>query len=60
MHGMKLGMLDFSDTSSKEESRLLQVRQRAELSPPGEWIVGLNLERESVPGRTGTKPARTR
>ena len=55
MHGMKLGMLDFSATSSKEEM-LLQVRQRAELTPPGEWIVGLNWNENLFQG--GQAPSR--
>ncbi|MGV7117346.1 amidohydrolase [Paenibacillus kyungheensis] len=41
MHGMKLSMLDFSDVTSKEDMIQL-IRQRAEVTPVGEWIVGLN------------------
>lgn len=41
MHGMKLEMLDFTGVSSKEEMLRL-VRERAEATPPGEWLLGLN------------------
>ncbi len=41
MHGMKLSMLDFTDVRSKHEMLEL-IRQRAAITPPGEWIVGLN------------------
>ncbi|WP_151735417.1 amidohydrolase ['Paenibacillus yunnanensis' Narsing Rao et al. 2020] len=41
MHGMKLDMLDFSGMTSKEEM-LRAVAQRAAVTPPGEWILGLN------------------
>lgn len=41
MHGMKLTMLDFSGVSSKAQM-LAMVRDRAEITPVGEWIVGLN------------------
>lgn len=46
MHGMKLDMLDFSSVNSKEEMlRLLQ--DRAQMTPPGEWILGLNWNENS-------------
>lgn len=41
MHGMKLDMLDFTDMRSKEEM-LRAIARRAETTPPGEWILGLN------------------
>lgn len=41
MHGMKLSMLDFSNTTSKEEM-IRQIRERVDITPVGEWIVGLN------------------
>ncbi|AIQ51777.1 amidohydrolase [Paenibacillus sp. FSL R7-0331] len=41
MHGMKLDMLDFTGMTSKEEM-LQAIRERAALTPPGEWILGLN------------------
>ncbi|MFB5673259.1 amidohydrolase [Paenibacillus terreus] len=41
MHGMKLGMLDFTEAKSKAEM-LEMLRKRAEITPPGEWILGLN------------------
>ncbi|WP_223070387.1 amidohydrolase [Paenibacillus caui] len=41
MHGMKLDMLDFTGVSSKEEMLRL-IRERAAVTPPGEWILGLN------------------
>ncbi|GGN95741.1 amidohydrolase [Saccharibacillus kuerlensis] len=41
MQGVKLEALDFSDTLSKEEM-LMQIRRRAEQTPQGEWIFGLN------------------
>ncbi|WP_322922571.1 amidohydrolase [Paenibacillus campi] len=41
MHGMKLSMLDFSDVHSKQDM-LHMIRQRVAVTPPGEWIVGLN------------------
>ncbi len=41
MQGMKLAALDFSGASSKEEMLGL-LKQRAEKTPPGEWILGLN------------------
>ncbi|WP_040952522.1 amidohydrolase [Gorillibacterium massiliense] len=41
MHGMKLAALDFSEARSKDEMLEL-LRQRAETTSPGEWILGLN------------------
>ena len=41
MQGMKLAALDFSGASSKEEMLGL-LKQRADQTPPGEWILGLN------------------
>ena len=41
MHGMKLDMLDFTGMTSKEEM-LQAIAKRAEITPPGEWILGLN------------------
>ncbi|UQZ35853.1 amidohydrolase [Paenibacillus sp. PK3_47] len=41
MHGMKLDMLDFTGMTSREEM-LGAIRKRAEVTPPGEWILGLN------------------
>jgi len=41
MQGVKLEALDFSDTRSKEQM-LAQIRERAEQTPQGEWIFGLN------------------
>lgn len=46
MHGMKLDMLDFSGVASKEEMLRL-LRERAESTPPGEWILGLNWNENS-------------
>ena len=41
MHGMKLDMLDFTDVTSQEEMLAL-IKERADATPEGEWIVGLN------------------
>ncbi len=41
MHGMKLSMLDFTNARSKQEMLEL-IRQRAAITPAGEWILGLN------------------
>ncbi|WP_431089728.1 amidohydrolase [Paenibacillus sp. 8b26] len=41
MHGMKLAMLDFTSATSKEEM-LDMLRKRVAVTPPGEWILGLN------------------
>lgn len=41
MHGMKLSMLDFSDVTSKEQMLQL-IRERVQVTPAGEWILGLN------------------
>ncbi|RAV00237.1 amidohydrolase [Paenibacillus sp. YN15] len=41
MQGMKLAALDFSGAASKEEMLRL-LKQRADATPPGEWILGLN------------------
>ncbi len=41
MHGMKLAMLDFTSATSKDEM-LDMLRKRVALTPPGEWILGLN------------------
>ncbi|MDF2921188.1 MAG: hydrolase [Paenibacillaceae bacterium] len=41
MQGMKLAALDFSGAASKDEMLRL-LRERAERTPPGEWILGLN------------------
>lgn len=41
LQGMKLAALDFSEAASKEEMLRL-LKQRAEETPPGEWILGLN------------------
>ncbi|WP_231584324.1 amidohydrolase [Paenibacillus dauci] len=41
MHGMKLSMLDFSDVRSREEMLHL-IRERVNITPAGEWILGLN------------------
>lgn len=41
MQGMKLSALDFSDTLSKDRM-LRQIRERAQQTPDGEWIFGLN------------------
>ncbi len=41
MHGMKLDMLDFTGMTSKEEM-LQAIKKRAAVTPPGEWILGLN------------------
>lgn len=40
MHGMKLDMLDFSSVSSKAEM-LHMIRERAAVTPAGQWILGL-------------------
>ncbi|WP_036644901.1 amidohydrolase family protein, partial [Paenibacillus sp. oral taxon 786] len=54
MHGMKLAMLDFSGVTSKEEMLRL-VRERAAVTPPGEWILGLNWdENRFVPAAAPT------
>ncbi|WP_379132962.1 amidohydrolase [Paenibacillus sp. sgz500958] len=41
MHGLKLDMLDFTGVTSKEEM-LEMIRRRTEVTPAGEWILGLN------------------
>lgn len=41
MQGMKLAALDFSEVTSKGEMLRL-LRERAEKTPPGQWILGLN------------------
>ncbi|MEO3945438.1 amidohydrolase [Gorillibacterium sp. CAU 1737] len=41
MLGMKLAALDFSEVTSKDEMLRL-VKARADQTPPGEWILGLN------------------
>lgn len=41
MQGMKLAALDFSGAASKEEMLGL-LWERADRTPPGEWILGLN------------------
>ncbi|OWA36979.1 hydrolase [Saccharibacillus sp. O16] len=41
MQGVKLSALDFSDTRSTAQM-LGQIRERAEQTPQGEWIFGLN------------------
>ncbi|NGZ74113.1 amidohydrolase [Saccharibacillus alkalitolerans] len=41
MQGVKLAALDFSDVTSKEDMLRL-IRERAERTPAGEWILGLN------------------
>ncbi|MBP1904795.1 putative amidohydrolase YtcJ [Paenibacillus turicensis] len=41
MHGMKLSMLDFSGVTSKTEM-LAMIREEAQKTPVGQWIVGLN------------------
>ncbi|ODB59366.1 amidohydrolase [Paenibacillus polymyxa] len=41
MHGMKLAMLDLTSATSKEEM-LAMLRKRVAVTPPGEWILGLN------------------
>ncbi|MGY5343309.1 amidohydrolase [Paenibacillus glucanolyticus] len=48
MHGMKLGMLDFTEAASKEEI-LAMLRARAAVTPPGEWILGLNWNENNFP-----------
>jgi len=41
MQGMKLAALDFSGADSKA-AMLRMLRERADTTPPGEWILGLN------------------
>ncbi|MCQ4085933.1 amidohydrolase [Saccharibacillus sp. JS10] len=41
MQGMKLSALDFSETRSKSKM-LQQIRERAQQTPEGQWIFGLN------------------
>ncbi len=41
MHGMKLAMLDLTSATSKQEM-LDMLRKRVAVTPPGEWILGLN------------------
>ncbi|WP_310549759.1 amidohydrolase [Paenibacillus glufosinatiresistens] len=41
MTGMKLDMLDFTGCASREQM-LEAIRERAAVTPPGEWILGLN------------------
>lgn len=41
MHGMKLSMLDLTSATSKDEM-LAMLRKRVAVTPPGEWILGLN------------------
>ncbi|MCC3381671.1 amidohydrolase [Paenibacillus farraposensis] len=41
MYGMKLAMLDLTSAASKEEM-LAMLRKRVAVTPPGEWILGLN------------------
>lgn len=55
MHGLKLGMLDFTEVTSKDEM-LDMLRKRAEVTPPGDWILGLNWNENSF--REGTVPHR--
>ena len=50
MYGVKLDMLDFTDVTSKEEMLHL-LRERAALTPPGEWILGLNWNENAFPNR---------
>ncbi|MCL6458737.1 MAG: amidohydrolase [Gorillibacterium sp.] len=46
MHGMKLTALDFTSVTSKEEMLRL-IRHRAETTPHGDWIIGLNWNENS-------------
>ncbi|MFB4324186.1 amidohydrolase [Priestia sp. BR_2] len=48
MHGLKLGMLDFTEAASKDEM-LAMLRARAAVTPPGEWIMGLNWNENHFP-----------
>lgn len=48
MHGMKLDMLDFTGMASKEEM-LQAIAKRAQITPPGEWILGLNWNENEFP-----------
>ncbi|WP_179032005.1 amidohydrolase [Paenibacillus kribbensis] len=41
MHGLKLAMLDLTSAASKQEM-LDMLRKRVAVTPPGEWILGLN------------------
>lgn len=41
MQGMKLSMLDFSETTSKE-AMLHLLRQKVSATPVGKWVLGLN------------------
>ncbi|GGA38584.1 amidohydrolase [Paenibacillus physcomitrellae] len=55
MHGMKLSMLDFTGVTSKEEMLRL-IRERAAVTPAGEWITGLNWnENEFTPAEAPTR-----
>ncbi len=56
MHGMKLGMLDFTDAASREEM-LAMISERAASTPDGEWILGLNWNENNFPD--GTAPHRS-
>lgn len=48
MHGLKLGMLDFTEATSKEEM-LAMLRERVAVTQPGEWIMGLNWNEHNFP-----------
>jgi predicted amidohydrolase YtcJ len=48
MHGLKLGMLDFTEATSKEEM-LAMLRARVAITQHGEWIMGLNWNEHNFP-----------
>nr|WP_138494277.1 amidohydrolase [Paenibacillus pinistramenti] len=55
MYGMKLSMLDFTGVKSKAEMLAL-IKERAAVTPAGEWITGLNWnENEFSPAAAPTR-----
>lgn len=55
MQGVKLAALDFSEAASKEDMLEL-LRHRADRTPPGEWILGLNWNENAF--RSAVAPTR--
>lgn len=47
-HGMRLSMLDLSGATSKE-SLLRMVEARAQMTPEGKWVLGLNWNENRFP-----------
>ncbi|SDX42466.1 hypothetical protein SAMN05444487_11738 [Marininema mesophilum] len=54
-HGIRLSCLDFAKESSKN-SMLRRVREWVELTPPGQWILGLNWDEHRM--KDGGPPLR--